>query len=159
MNKSQIKAQILAKKGKDLLSDIRELIMSNKNWIFYFIPPNLKSDSKNQPIKKYVTENPYTWEDDAYIDVLDFNGTSVHVHINLENGELVPQFYDRHIILEHFDRDVEYNKKAMDGELDEFLIKELNDEILYYKEQIEKAEKELSKLNENHVNLKINNLS
>lgn len=47
--------------------------------------------------------------------------------------------------------DVEFNKKAMDGQLNDYKIKELNEEISYYKEHLRRVTLELNKLIEDTI--------
>ena len=59
--------------------------------------------------------------------------------------------FERYLILSHFESEVEFNKKAMDGQLNDYNIKELNEEISYHKEQLRLATLELNKLIEDGI--------
>ena len=97
------------------------------------------------PRTYHLPWSPGSTSDDKKLTVVDFNGVSVKVHIYLPSEEESPVF-ERYLILSHFERDVEYNKKAMNGQLNDIKIKELTEEIAYHKEQLRLAEKELNKL-------------
>ncbi len=108
-----MKAEELVEKSEKLLKEIEEYIKSVPNWIYYYLPPTLKLDSKNYPLKEYVLDHLDDWMDNIELSVQSFNGVSVKVHINLPEEEESPTF-ERYLILTHFERDVEYNKMAMD---------------------------------------------
>lgn len=145
-----MKAEELVEKSTKLLKEIEEYIKSVPNWIYYYLPPTLKTDSKNYPLKEYVLDHQDDWMDDIELSVQSFNGVSVKVWINLPPEEESPTF-ERYLILTHFERDVEYNKMAMDGQLNDYKIKELNSEIAYHKEQLRLATIELNKLIEDGI--------
>lgn len=144
-NNKHMEAQKLVNRAFELLKDIKNYIVSNEDWIYYFLPPTIQTDSKNYPIKYYVSENVDTWRDNIHLNVLDFNGVSAHVEFTID--DYVEQCtYSRYLILTHFERDVRYNKMAMAGELNDIRIQELTDEISYHKNELTKAEKELNDL-------------
>jgi len=140
-----MKVEELVERSYSLLKDIEDYIKSVPGWIYYWIPINMKSDSKNYQIKQFVIENQDDWEDMAELKVENFNGISVQVKITID-FECEEITFTRYAILTHFERDVKYNKMGMDGELNDFKIQDLKDEIKYHNEQIKLAEEELSKL-------------
>lgn len=145
-----MKAQELIDESIKLLKEIEAYIKSVPNWIYYYLPPTLKSDSKNYPLKEYVLDHQDDWMDNIDISVISFNGVSVKIELSLPPDEEAPVF-ERYLILTHFESDVEYNKKAMDGQLNDYKIKELNKEIAYHKEQLRLATLELNKLIEEGI--------
>lgn len=145
-----LKVEELIDKSVNLLKEIEVYIKSVPNWIYYFLPPTLKTDSKNYPLKEYVLKHQDDWMDEFDISVINFNGESVKVELSLPPDEEAPVF-ERYIILSHFESDVEFNKKAMDGQLNDYKIKELNEEISYHKEQLRLATLELNKLIEDGI--------
>ena len=145
-----LRVQELIDKSVNLLKEIEVYIKSVPNWIYYFLPPTLKTDSKNYPLKKYVLEHQDDWMDNIDISVISFNGASVKVELSLPPDEEAPVF-ERYLILSHFESEVEFNKKAMDGQLNDYNIKELNEEISYHKEQLRLATLELNKLIEDGI--------
>lgn len=145
-----LRVEELIDKSVNLLKEIEVYIKSVPNWIYYFLPPTLKTDSKNYPLKKYVLEHQDDWMDNIDISVISFNGASVKVELSLPPDEEAPVF-ERYLILSHFESEVEFNKKAMDGQLNDYTIKELNEEISYHKEQLRLATLELNKLIEDGI--------
>ena len=145
-----LRVEELIDKNVNLLKEIEVYIKSVPNWIYYFLPPTLKTDSKNYPLKEYVLEHQDDWMDEIDISVISFNGASVKVELSLPPDEEAPVF-ERYLILSHFESEVEFNKKAMDGQLNDYTIKELNEEISYHKEQLRLATLELNKLIEDGI--------
>ena len=145
-----LRVQELIDKSVNLLKEIEVYIKSVPNWIYYFLPPTLKTDSKNYPLKKYVLEHQDDWMDNIDISVISFSEVSVKVELNLPPDEEAPVF-ERYLILSHFESEVEFNKKAMDGQLNDYTIKELNEEMSYHKEQLRLATLELNKLIEDGI--------
>lgn len=145
-----LRVQELIDKSVNLLKEIEVYIKSVPNWIYYFLPPTLKTDSKNYPLKEYVLEHQDDWMDNIDISVISFNGASVKIELSLPPDEEAPVF-ERCLILSRFESEVEFNKKAMDGQLNDYNIKELNEEISYHKEQLRLATLELNKLIEDGI--------
>ena len=145
-----LRVEELIDKSVNLLKEIEVYIKSVSNWIYYFLPPTLKTDSKNYPLKEYVLEHQDDWMDNIDISVISFNGASVKIELSLPPDEEAPVF-ERYLILSHFESEVEFNKKAMDGQLNDYTIKELNEEISYHKEQLRLATLELNKLIEDGI--------
>ena len=145
-----LRVEELIDKSVNLLKEIEVYIKSVPNWIYYFLPPTLKTDSKNYPLKKYVLEHQDDWMDNIDISVISFSEVSVKVELNLPPDEEAPVF-ERYLILSHFESEVEFNTKAMDGQSNDYTIKELNEEISYHKEQLGLATLELNKLIEDGI--------
>ena len=145
-----LRVEELIDKSVNILKEIEVYLKSVPNWIYYFLPPTLKTDSKNYPLKEYVLEHQDDWMDEIDISVISFNGASVKVELNLPPDEEAPVF-ERYLILSHFESEVEFNKKAMDGQLSDYKIKKLNEEISYHKEQLRLATLELNKLIEDGI--------
>ena len=146
-----LRVEELIDKSVNLLKEIEVYIKSVPNWIYYFLPPTLKTDSKNYPLKEYVLEHQDDWMDNIDISVISFNGASVKVELSLPPDEESPVFFERYLILSHFESEVEFNKKTMDGQLSDYKIKKLNEEISYHKEQLRLATLELNKLIEDGI--------
>ena len=145
-----LRVQELIDKSVNLLKEIEVYIKSVPNWIYYFLPPTLKTDSKNYPLKKYVLEHQDDWMDNIDISVISFSEVSVKVELNLPPDEEAPVF-ERYLILSHFESEVEFNKKTTDGQLNYYKIKELDEEISYHEEQLRLATLELNKLIEDGI--------
>ena len=146
-----LRVEELIDKSVNLLKEIEVYIKSVPNWIYYFLPPTLKTDSKNYPLKEYVLEHQDDWMDNIDISVISFSEVSVKVELSLPPDEESPVFFERYLILSHFESEVEFNKKTMDGQLSDYKIKKLNEEISYHKEQLRLATLELNKLIEDGI--------
>lgn len=115
-------------RATDLLREVKDYIVSNKDWVFYFLNPLVESDT-NSPLKNIVEEYPDEW--DAYVDfeITDFNGSSVKICINIDEGYEEPTRLNRFIYLPNFAESVERNKKLYGGKLNEIKIANLKEEI------------------------------
>ena len=109
-----------------LLREVKDYIVSNKDWVFYFLNPLTEMST---PLKNIVEEYPDEW--DAYVDfeITDFNGSSVKICINIDEGYEEPTRLNRFIYLPNFAESVERNKKLYGGKLNEIKIANLKEEI------------------------------
>ena len=133
----------LINRAFDLIKDVSAYILSNEDWIYYFINP--KDKSVNRPIFDIIKEHPDCWKEYATLKVSSFNGVSAGVTIEIDEcGE--PHTYQRYIVLSSFNDNVEYNKKAMSGELNKLLIKEMNEQIDYLNVKMEELKARVKEL-------------
>lgn len=142
MNK--IEESIIERSSK-LMDDIREYILSNKNWIYYFLNP-LSSSDANKPIENIIKEFPFDWEDYIDVRINDFNGSSVKIAIYIDEGDETPLSLNRFIYIPHFSDTIERNKKLMDGKINDIKIATLKEEIESCKNRLAEKEAELEKL-------------
>ena len=142
--------------GKDILNDIidetsglvnkiKRFILSNKNWIFYFLNPLVNSNA-NKSIENIVKEFPDEWEDYIDLDIYNISETGVEVKIKIDEGDEYPTELKRYIHLPIFMYSVERNKKLCEGNFKDIKINNLKEDIERYKEYLEKKEKELNEL-------------
>ena len=139
------KVKDLMNRSQNLIKDIREYILSNKNWVFYFLNPLVKT-GKNDIIKQTMEEYPEDWEDMIDLFVHNFNGSSAEVSINIDNGTETPDTLKRFIYLATFDDNVDRNVKLYGGKINELRIANLREQISNYKKYIAEAEAELNEL-------------
>ena len=125
----------LINRAFDLIRDVSAYILSNEDWIYYFINP--KDETVNKPIFDIIKEHPDCWKEYVTLEVSSFNGVSAGVTIEMEDEYGESHTYQRYIGLSSFNPNVEYNKKAMSGELNKLLIKEMNEQIAYLNVKIE----------------------
>lgn len=135
----------LLDKIKDVYNDIEEYIISNKEWIYYFINPSLDS---NKELLNFVKEHPDNWGDYIELTIVDVTSNSVRVNLIVEDYDIK---LIRYISLPTFDIGVERNKKIYDGELNEIRIKNLKDEIGRLNVLLENRKKLLKELEEEKV--------
>ena len=139
------KVEDLMNRSQNLIKDIREYILSNKNWVFYFLNPLVKT-GKNDLLKQTIEDYPDEWEDMIDIVVHNFNGSSAEININIDNGTETPDTLKRFIYLATFEDTVERNVKLYSGKINELRIANLREQISNYKKYIADAEAELNKL-------------
>lgn len=135
----------LLDKIKDVYNDIEEYIISNKEWIYYFINPSLDS---NKELLNFVKEHPDNWGDYIELTIVDVTSNSVRVNLIVEDYDIK---LIRYISLPTFDIGVERNKKIYDGKLNEIRIKNLKDEIERLNVLLENRKKLLKELEEEKV--------
>ena len=140
----------IIERSSSLMDDIREYILSNKNWIYYFLNP-LSSSEANKPIEDIIKEFPFDWEDYIDIRINDFNGSSAKIAIYIDEGDETPLSLNRFIYIPHFSDTIERNKKLMDGKINDIKITSLTEEIESYKNILAEKETELEKLLTNEV--------
>lgn len=142
MNKIE---ESIIKRSSELMEDIRRYILSNKNWIYYFLNP-LSSSDANKPIEDIIKEFPFDWEDYIDVNINDFNGSSVKIAIIIDTGDEMPISLNRFIYIPNFSDTIERNKKLMDGKIHDIKIANLKEEIESCKNRLVEKEAELEKL-------------
>lgn len=128
-----------------LMKEIKDYILSNNDWVYYFLNP-LCDTGANKPLQNIVEEFPDEWEDYVDVQITDFNGSSVKICIEIDDGSECPTRLNRFIYLSHFSESVERNKKLNEGKINELKIANLKEEIESCKTRLELKEKELNEL-------------
>ena len=138
----------IIKRTEEILKDIKEYILANPDWIFYFIPTssNPKVNEMGEAFKEFILEHPNDWEEWVDLEVTGFNGVTAKVYVTLDDESDFPPKYEKYILLTTLYQNAEFNKKAMMGEFNEIRIKELNNVISYHEEELKKAKEELEKI-------------
>ena len=142
--------------GKDILNDIidetgglvnkiKRFILSNKNWIFYFLNPLVNSDA-NKSIENIVKEFPDEWEDYIDLEINNISQSNIEVKIEIDEGYEYPTELKRYIYLPTFLDSVERNKKLYEGNFKDIKINNLKEDIERCKEYLVNKEKELNEL-------------
>ena len=147
MNKIE---ESIINRSSELMEDIRRYILSNENWIYYFLNPLSQSDT-NKPIEDIIKEFPFDWENYIDIQINDFNGSSAKIIIEIDNGDEMPLRLNRLIYIPNFSDTIERNKKLMDGKINDIKIANLKEEIESCKNRIAEKEAELEKLLTNKI--------
>ena len=137
-------------RSSELMADIRRYILSNENWIYYFLNP-LSSSDANKPIEDIINAFPFDWEDYINVQVNNFYGSSVGITIEIDTGDEMPICLTRSIYIPNFSYIIETNKKLMDGKINEIKINNLKEEIESYKNILTEKEAELEKLLTNKI--------
>lgn len=128
-----------------LMTDIRNYILSNNDWVYYFLNPLCETDA-NKALRNIVEEFPDEWENYVDVQITDFNGSSAKICIEIDDCSECPIRLNRFIYLPHFFESVERNKKLNEGKINELKIANLKEEIESYKTRLELKEKELNEL-------------
>lgn len=146
----------LIKKSEELNRNVKEYILANPDWLYYFIPNDAHFDSKakekGKVFKEFILEYPDEWRDRIDLEVSWYNGVTAKVYITLDGDEECPPCYDRCIVLNNLHYNAKYNKMAMEGQLNEARINDLKDVISYHEEELQKAKEELEELTKSKTN-------
>lgn len=128
-----------------LMEDIRNYILSNENWIYYFLNPLVQSES-NKSIEDIINRYPSNWIDYIDIQIIDFNASTVKVIIEIDDDYETPIRLTRFINIEHFSEIIERNKKLINDKINDIKITKLKEEIEFYKSILGEKQTELKNL-------------
>ena len=128
-----------------LMEDIRNYILSNEDWIYYFLNPLVESES-NKSIEDIINRFPSNWLDYIDIQIIDFNASTVKVIIEIDDDYETPIRLTRFINIEHFSDIIERNKKLIAGKINDIKITKLKEDIEFYKSILGEKEAELKNL-------------
>lgn len=142
MNKTE---ESIVKRSIDLMNDIYRYIVSNENWIYYFLNPLVQSES-NKHIEDIINRFPSNWLDYIDIQIIDFNASTVKVIIEIDDDYETPIRLTRFINIEHFSDIIERNKKLINDKINGIKITKLKEDIEYYKNILGEKEAELENL-------------
>lgn len=142
MNKTE---ESIVKRSIDLMNDIYRYIVSNENWIYYFLNPLVESES-NKPIEDIINRFPLNWIDYIDIQVINFNASTVKVIIEIDDDYETPIRLTRFINIEHFSDIIERNKKLINNKINGIKITKLKEDIEFYKNILGEKEAELENL-------------
>lgn len=141
MNKTE---ESIVKRSIDLMNDIYRYIVSNENWIYYFLNP-LQSES-NKSIEDIINRFPSNWIDYIDIQIIDFNASTVKVIIEIDDDYETPIRLTRFINIEHFSEIIERNKKLINNKINNIKITKLNEDIEFFKSILGEKQTELENL-------------
>ena len=142
MNK--IEKSIIERSSK-LMEDISRYILSNENWIYYFLNPLVQSES-NKPIEDIINRFPLNWLDYIDIQIIEFNASTVKVIIEIDDDYETPIRLTRFIDIEHFSEIIERNKKLINNKINDIKITKSKEDIEFYKSILGKKQTELENL-------------
>lgn len=128
-----------------LMEDIRNYILSNENWIYYFLNPLVQSES-NKPIEDIINRFPSNWIDYIDIQIIEFNASTVKVIIEIDDDYETPIRLTRFINIEHFSEIIERNKKLINDKINDIKITKLKEDIEFFKSILGEKQTELEKL-------------
>ena len=142
MNKTE---ESIVNRSIDLMNDIYRYIVSNENWIYYFLNPLVQPES-NKPIEDIINRFPSNWIDYIDIQIIDFNASTVKVIIEIDDDYETPIRLTRFINIEHFSDIIERNKKLINDKINGIKITKLKEDIEFYKNILGEKEAELENL-------------
>ena len=142
MNKTE---ESIVNRSIDLMNDIYRYIVSNENWIYYFLNPLVQSEG-NKPIEDIVKRFPSNCLDYIDIQIIDFNASTVKVIIEIDDDYETPIRLTRFINIEHFSEIIERNKKLINDKINDIKITKLKEDIEFYKNILGEKEAELENL-------------
>ena len=142
MNKTE---ESIVNRSLKLMEDIRNYILSNENWIYYFLNPLVQSES-NKSIEDIINRFPSNWIDYIDIQIIDFNASTVKVIIEIDDDYETPIRLTRFINIEHFSDIIERNKKLINDKINGIKITKLKEDIEFYKNILGEKEAELENL-------------
>lgn len=142
MNKTE---ESIVKRSIDLMNDIYKYIVSNENWIYYFLNPFVQSES-NKSIEDIINRFPSNWIDYIDIQIIDFNASTVKVIIEIDDDYETPIRLTRFINIEHFSDIIERNKKLINDKINGIKITKLKEDIEFYKNILGEKQTELENL-------------
>lgn len=135
----------IVERSYKLMEDIRNYIVSNENWIYYFLNPLVQSES-NKSIEDIINRFPSNWIDYIDIQIIDFNASTVKVIIEIDDDYETPLRLTRFINIEHFSDIIERNKKLINDKINGIKITKLKEDIEFYKNILGEKEAELENL-------------
>lgn len=135
----------LVSNATNIISDIKNYISSNYNWIFYFINPLFESDANN-PICKIIETYHGEWSDYIDFNVVSIGETFVCIDIDIDDGSEEGISLRRYVNLNAFEDTVNRNMKIYGGKLNELRIEKVKEEITHYEARLASKKEELERL-------------
>lgn len=135
----------IVERSYKLMEDIRNYILSNENWIYYFLNPLVQSES-NKSIEDIINRFPSNWIDYIDIQIINFNASTVKVIIEIDDDYETPIRLTRFINIEHFSEIIERNKKLINDKINDIKITKLKEDIEFFKSILGEKQTELENL-------------
>lgn len=123
-----------------LEKDIHDYIVNTEHYIFNWI--------SNKEVQNFIQEYPNEYEDMIYLRVINVS-TSPTIRIYFEIHPDDVEYIERNMVLSTFRDTTKARWLEWNGKVKERQILEKEQELKYYKEQLEKTEKELEELKRN----------
>lgn len=132
----------LVNSSTDLCSRIRKYLLSNENWLYYFIV--------NKKVFDLLAIHTDDWKDYAYLEIESICGSTIKVRLILENEDNgCEDVLKSTLYLYNFERQVEMNYKAFhEKDLLTEEIKKKEAELYYFENKIRQTQRDLEVLKE-----------
>ena len=122
---------------KKIKSDILDYILNTEHYIFNWI--------SNKEVQEFIKEYPDDYEDLIYLNIVDVNITP-KIRICFENHPNDVEYIEKYTFLPTFKDSTKANWMEWNGKIKEKQILTKEQEVEYFKRQLEKVEKELEEL-------------
>lgn len=127
-------------KIENLEKDVLDYILNTEHYIFYWI--------SNKEVQEFIKEYPDEYEDMIHISVINVS-TSPTIRIYFEDHPYEVEYIERYMVLSTFRDTTKAKWLEWNGKVKERQILAKEQEIEYFKRQLEKTEKELEILKNN----------
>lgn len=127
-------------KTERLAKEISCYIMSNPDWIYYFVRP--KSILENE-VRKLIRKNPKDWKDYFGITIKEINPKYITVSLDIEGLRQV----ECNLYLSNFELTIETNKKLVESTLNgEEMLNQIKADISFYERKLKESKNALNKI-------------
>lgn len=120
-----------------LKKDIHDYILNTEHYIFNWI--------SNKEVQEFIKEYPDDYEDLIYLNIIDVNITP-KIRICFEDHPNNVEYIERYTFLPTFKDSTKVKWLEWNGKIKEKQILTKEQEVEYFKKQLEKVEKELEEL-------------
>lgn len=124
-------------KIEDVENDILDYISNTEHYLFYWI--------SNKEVQNFIKEYPNEYENMVYINVINVSDSPT-IRIYFEDHPDGVKYIERYAVLSTFKDSTKARWFEWNGMVKEKRIAEKEVQLEYYREQLEKTEKELEKL-------------
>lgn len=124
-------------KIEDVENDILDYISNTEHYLFYWI--------SNKEVQNFIKEYPNEYENMVYINVINVSDSPT-IRIYFEDHPDGAKYIERYAVLSTFKDSTKARWFEWNGMVKEKQIAEKEAQLEYYREQLEKTEKELEKL-------------
>lgn len=124
-------------KIEDVENDILDYISNTEHYLFYWI--------SNKEVQNFIKEYPNEYENMVYINVINVSDSPT-IRIYFEDHPDGVKYIERYAVLSTFKDSTKARWFEWNGMVKEKQIAEKEAQLEYYREQLEKTEKELEKL-------------
>lgn len=127
----------LISKIGNVQNEVLDYISNTEHYLFYWI--------SNKEVQNFIKEYPDDYEDMFHIIVINVSASPT-IRIYFEDHPDGVKYIERYAVLSTFKDSVKARWFEWNGMVKEKQIVEKEEQLKYYKEQIEKTEKELEEL-------------
>ena len=125
----------MAYKCYEVINEVKKYILSNNDWIYYFM---IDSKGDNEKIFQIMEEHPTEWKEYINLEVYSINPSGiVQVALLIDDDTEYGAQLSRYIHISHFSEDVEKNKLKYQGDINKYMKENIQREITHLEQQIE----------------------